>query len=116
MSSKRHRPHKGGTTPTTEPKDRLEVVQFSVSEVSQFSLSLDSRHRVKIRMGQRAKRCQASEHPVCLGRGPAPQHAAPWRQGRLDRGGQAPQRLTEIAAVHIRWVQRKDYRQLQREA
>jgi hypothetical protein len=78
MSSKRHRPHKGGTTPTTEPKDRLEVVQFSVSEVSQFSLSLDSRHRVKIRMGQRAKRCQASEHPVCMGGG---QHRSTQRRG-----------------------------------
>jgi hypothetical protein len=41
MSSKRHHPHKGGTTPTTEPKDRLGVVQFSVSEVAQFSMSLD---------------------------------------------------------------------------
>jgi hypothetical protein len=42
MSSKRHHPHKGGTTPTTEPKDRLGVVQFSVSEVAQFSMSLDT--------------------------------------------------------------------------
>ena len=41
MSSKRHRPHKGGTTPTTESKDRPGVVQFSVSEVAQFSMSLD---------------------------------------------------------------------------
>ena len=42
MSSKRHRPHKDGTTPTTESKDRSGVVQFSVSEVAQFSMSLDS--------------------------------------------------------------------------
>ncbi len=41
MSRKRHHPHKGGTTPTTEPKDRPGVVQFSVSEVVQFSMSLD---------------------------------------------------------------------------
>ncbi len=41
MSSKRHHPHKGGTTPTTEPKDRSGVVQFSVSEEVQFSMSLD---------------------------------------------------------------------------
>ena len=42
MSSKRHRPHKGGTTPTTESKDRSGVVQFSVSEVAKFSMSLDN--------------------------------------------------------------------------
>jgi hypothetical protein len=41
MSSKRHHPHQGGTIPTTEPKDRPGVVQFSVSEVAQFSMSLD---------------------------------------------------------------------------
>jgi hypothetical protein len=42
MSSRRHHSHKGGTTPTTEPKDRPGVVQFSVSEVVQFSMSLDT--------------------------------------------------------------------------
>jgi hypothetical protein len=42
MSSKRHHPHQGGTTPTTEPKDRPGVVQFSVPEVVQFSMSLDT--------------------------------------------------------------------------
>ncbi|MEY4801056.1 MAG: hypothetical protein RLZZ213_1503, partial [Cyanobacteriota bacterium] len=41
MSSRRRHPHKGGPTPTTEPKDRPGVVQFSVSEVAQFSMSLD---------------------------------------------------------------------------
>jgi hypothetical protein len=46
MSSKRHRPHKDGTTPTTESKDRSGVVQFSVSEVAQFSMSLDTRNPI----------------------------------------------------------------------
>jgi hypothetical protein len=41
MSSNRHRSHQGGTTPTTEPKDSPGVAQFSVSEVAQFSVSLD---------------------------------------------------------------------------
>jgi hypothetical protein len=45
MSSKRHHPHQGGTIPTTEPKDRPGVVQFSVSEVAQFSMSLDTTNR-----------------------------------------------------------------------
>jgi hypothetical protein len=36
MSRDRNRPHKGGTTPITEPKDRPAVVQFLVSEVAQL--------------------------------------------------------------------------------
>ena len=40
MSSNRHR-RQGGTTPTTEPKNSPAVAQFSVSEVAQFSVSLD---------------------------------------------------------------------------
>ena len=41
MSSNRHR-RQGGTTPTTEPQNSHGVAQFSVSEVAQFSVSLDS--------------------------------------------------------------------------
>ena len=43
MSSNRHHRHRrqGGTTPTTEPQNSPGVAQFSVSEVAQFSVSLD---------------------------------------------------------------------------
>jgi hypothetical protein len=45
MSSKRHHRHRrqGGTNPTTEPQNSPGVAQFSVSEVAQFSVSLDKR-------------------------------------------------------------------------
>ena len=43
MSSKRHHHRRqGGTNPTTEPQNSHGVAQFSVSEVAQFSMSLDT--------------------------------------------------------------------------
>jgi hypothetical protein len=42
MSSKRHPRNQGGNTPTTAPQNSPEVVQFSVSQVAQFSMSLDT--------------------------------------------------------------------------
>jgi hypothetical protein len=48
MSSKRHRLNQSGNIPTTAPQNSAEVVQFSVSQVAQFSMSLDSRLRRRI--------------------------------------------------------------------
>jgi hypothetical protein len=42
MSKQRHRRHsQGGTTPETTPQTGSGVAQFSVSDVAQFSMSLD---------------------------------------------------------------------------
>jgi hypothetical protein len=44
MSKQRHRRRsQGGTTPETTPETGSGVAQFSVSEVAQFSMSLDTR-------------------------------------------------------------------------
>jgi len=43
MSKQRHRRRsQGGTTPETTPQTGSGVAQFSVSEVAQFSMSVDS--------------------------------------------------------------------------
>jgi len=64
MSSRRHHSHKGGTTPTTEPKDRPGVVQFSVSEVVQFSMSLDTPGRLALALAQgRSLERTGAQHP-----------------------------------------------------
>jgi hypothetical protein len=43
MSKQRHRRRsQGGTTPETTPQTDSGVAQFSVSEVAQFSMSLDT--------------------------------------------------------------------------
>jgi len=43
MSKQRHRRRsQGGTTPETTPQTWSGVAQFSVSEVAQFSLSVDT--------------------------------------------------------------------------
>ena len=45
MSKQRHRRRsQGGTTPETAPQTGSGVAQFSVSEVAQFSMSLDKGH------------------------------------------------------------------------
>ena len=49
------------------------------------------------------------------GGGPAPQHPAPPRQGRLDRGGKAAASSSEIASELIRWGRRIAYRLLRLE-
>ena len=62
MSSKRHRSHQGGTTPKTEPQHSPGVAQFSVSEVAQFSVSLDTWIAVGIQVGF-SKNWQDHLHP-----------------------------------------------------
>lgn len=52
MSNKRHHSHQGGTTPTTEPQHSSGVAQFSVSEVAQFSVSLDNNFGFAISAGK----------------------------------------------------------------
>jgi len=47
MSKQRHRRRsQGGTTPETTPQTGSGVAQFSVSEVAQFSLSVDIPRRI----------------------------------------------------------------------
>jgi hypothetical protein len=46
MNKQRHRRRsQGGTSPETTPQTGSGVAQFSVSEVVQFSMSVDKRHR-----------------------------------------------------------------------
>ena len=46
MSKQRHRRRsQGGTTPETTPQTGSGVAQFSVSDVAQFSMSLDTRQQ-----------------------------------------------------------------------
>jgi hypothetical protein len=47
MSKQRHRSHQSGNTPSNEKQNSPGVVQFSVSQVAQFSMSLDTRHQVR---------------------------------------------------------------------
>jgi hypothetical protein len=45
MSKQRHRSHQSGNTPSNEKQNSPGVVQFSVSQVAQFSMSLDKSWR-----------------------------------------------------------------------